>query len=196
MPDFSLPERIKQLEADIRQSPPAFILYRDLPFAIFRYDPADEWLLRKELRLLATRLAGAGKHVTSVSFADLLWSAIDDCEGIDALAEQEQRDGFLAAQRQVNTWLSDKVWAPLVPALAARLRPLDPQHDVAFMVRAGALGPDLYPVSALLEQLQNERLETPAVLFYPGTTDGSDMLRFLGLPHRERPGNYRVKIYA
>ena len=53
---LSLKERIDLLEVDLRADPPRISVYRDLPFAILRYDPDQEWELRRELRLLATRL--------------------------------------------------------------------------------------------------------------------------------------------
>ncbi len=197
MPDSSLPERIKyQLEQDLRQTPPAFIRYRDLPFAIFRYDPDDEWRLRGEIRRLRTRLGQAGKRVTLISFADLLWRAINQTEGIEAIAQFEKEQGFLSAQQQVNTYLSRAEWAPLADTLAGMLQPLNPQHDVVFLWRAAAMGPDIFPMSTLLEMLYEHRLEVPSVLFYPGAAEQNGMgLRFLDLPDRDASQNYRVKIY-
>lgn len=197
MLDSSLPERIKnQLEQDLRQTPPAFIRYRDLPFAIFRYDPPDEWLLRGEIRRLQTRLAQVGKQVTLISFADLLWDAIDQAEGIDAIAQFEREHDFLRAQEQVNTYLSSADWAPLADTLARKLEPLDPQREVVFLWRAAAMGPDIFPMSTLLELLYEHRLEVPSVLFYPGTAEQNGTgLRFLDLPGRNPSPNYRVKIY-
>ena len=59
----SLKERIELLEDDMRATPPRISVYHDLPFAILRYDPADEWELRREVKLLATRLEATGKEV-------------------------------------------------------------------------------------------------------------------------------------
>jgi hypothetical protein len=52
----SLKERIDLLENDLKAVPSRINVYHDLPFAILRYDPTDEWELRREVRLLATRL--------------------------------------------------------------------------------------------------------------------------------------------
>jgi hypothetical protein len=52
----SVKERIDLLESDLKAVPPRISVYHDLPFAIMRYDPADEWELRREIKLLATRL--------------------------------------------------------------------------------------------------------------------------------------------
>src|SRR5213078_2533479 len=58
---LSLKDRFKLLEADLLAEPPAFVMSRQLPFAIFRYDPNHpeerEWRVRKQSDLLATRAA-------------------------------------------------------------------------------------------------------------------------------------------
>ena len=53
---LSLKESIEMLESDLLASPPRISVYHDLPFAILRYDPGDEWEMRKHLRLLANML--------------------------------------------------------------------------------------------------------------------------------------------
>lgn len=50
----SLKDRIDLLESDLKAVPSRINVYHDLPFAILRYDPADEWELRCEVRLLAS----------------------------------------------------------------------------------------------------------------------------------------------
>ena len=52
----SLKQRIELLESDLKSVPSRINVYHDLPFAILRYDPTDEWELRREVKLLATRL--------------------------------------------------------------------------------------------------------------------------------------------
>ena len=61
----SLKDRIELLEDDLKAVPPRISVYHDLPFAILRYDPTEEWDLRREVRLLATRLETTGKTVHS-----------------------------------------------------------------------------------------------------------------------------------
>ena len=39
----SLKERIELLEDDLRAHPPRISAYSDLPFAILRYAPDEEW---------------------------------------------------------------------------------------------------------------------------------------------------------
>lgn len=197
MPEASLRDRIRQLEDDLRRSPPAFILYRDLPFALFQYLPDDEWILRGELRKLATRLSDVQKTVVEISFADLLWHAIAQTEGLDVITEYERSNGFGQAQKLVNMYLSSSKWTPLADLVAERIQPLDPVKNVVFLTRAAALAPDIYPVSSLMESLYEHRLETPGVVFYPGTVDATtDGLRFMDLPGRSTSGSYRIKRYT
>ena len=192
---LSLKERIDLLEGDLGASPMRISVYHDLPFAILRYDPQDEWQLRREARLLATRLADVGKEVRVISLADLLWQVIDGTEGLDAVAEVERDRGFEAAQKQVTTYLSNPVWEPLPDVLAARMAALDPRRHVVFLTRAAAMAPAIYHMSTLLDAMQG-RTEVPTVLFYPGTLEGTTGLRFMAMKDREALGNYRVKIYG
>ncbi len=193
----SLPERINRLERDLLATPPRVSVYHDLPFAILRYDPHEEWELRKEVRLLATRLTTnlPGRRVALVSLADLLWQAIDRCEGLEAVVELERSFSFAAAQSQVAAYLSDPDWCPLPGLLAERLAHLDPDRDIAFLLRAGAMAPSIYGMSRLLDEMQG-RTKVTTILCYPGTLEGSIGLRFMGLADREPMGNYRVKIYG
>lgn len=191
----SLKDRIDLLERDLRAEPMRITVYRDLPFAIFRYDPADEWIVRREAGLLATRLEGAGKRVITVSMAALMWEAIDRTEGLEAIVELERERGFDAAQEQVTTYLSDEDWMPLPRMLTERLKTLDARRDIVFLIRAAAMAPSIYHMSKLLDEMQ-ARTDVPTILFYPGTIEGTTGLRFLGLKERDALGNYRVKIYA
>src|ERR1700675_3895428 len=102
---FSLRDSIAPLESDLKAVPPRINVYHDLPFAIMRYDPADEWELRREIKLLATRLEAAGKAVHIIAMSELLWSALeqvhqkDEEEGLEAIIELEKDRGFEEAQR-------------------------------------------------------------------------------------------------
>lgn len=190
-----LKELIQQLERDLTATPVRISAYHDLPFAILRYDAKDEWEMRRETKHLATRLGNAGKDVRAISLADMLWEAIDRAEGLEAVIDLERSRGFAAAQAQVTTYLSDPDWSLLPDMLADRLRPLDPARHVAFLLRASAMAPAIYHLSRLLDEMQG-RTQVPTVLFYPGTLEGANGLRFMGLPSRETTGNYRVKIYG
>jgi hypothetical protein len=42
--------------------------YHDMPYALFRYDPEQEFSLRREITMLTTRLTQKGKRVTRTGF--------------------------------------------------------------------------------------------------------------------------------
>ena len=191
----SLQDRIELLENDLTAVPSRISVYHDLPFAILRYEPREEWELRRQARLLATRLGEHGREVRFVSMADLLWEAIETTEGLDAVVELERQQGFEAAQDQVTTYLSDRDWRPLPDLLAGRLQGLDPKRHIVFLTRATAMAPAIYHMSKLLDEMQG-RTRVTTILFYPGSLEGTTGLRFMDLKDREALGNYRVKIYG
>jgi hypothetical protein len=192
----SLDERIDQLERDLLAEPSRISAYHDLPFAILRYDPADEIPARRNFQLFATRLRNAGKRVHVISVAQLLWRAIHDNEGVDAIADEEQQLGFSRAQSTVSTLLSVEAFLPLPGQVEQRIRGLDPKTDIVFLVRVASLAPAIYRSAKLLDEMHG-RTMVPILLFYPGTLDGENNLRFMDLPEREQTGayDYRVKIY-
>lgn len=192
----SLQERLERLESDLLANPARISAYHDLPFAILRYDPTAEFEARKQIRLLATRLQNAGKRIHVISVARLLWTAIRETEGIEAIAEEEQQFGFARAQETVATLLSDDAFMPLPEAIERRVRGMDPLVDVVLLVRMAALGPAIYRAAKLLDAMHGRTL-VPIIVFYPGTLDGESSLRFMDLSEREQTGayNYRVKIY-
>ena len=170
---------------------PAMSRYHDLPFGIFVYPPEDEFAVRKEIGLLTTRLQQTGKRVTTVSLAECLQEALL-AEGLGSalLAEAEESSGLALAVETVFSVLSDY---QRLDHLVARRVPEDAEatRDIVLITRAGALFP-LYRTSALMEQLMGQ-LRVPAVLFYPGVTDGPAGLRFMGVLDAEH--NYRPKIF-
>lgn len=191
----SLKDRIELLESDLKAVPPRISVYHDLPFAILRYDPAEEWELRREVRLLATRLDDCGREAHIIPMSELLWKAIDETEGLDAVVQLERERGYLAAQEQVTTYLSDRDWRPLANLLAERLATLDPTRAVAFLTRVAAMSPGIYHVSKLLDQMHG-KTRVITILFYPGSIEGTTGLRFMDLKDRDSLGNYRAKIYG
>ena len=50
--------------------------YHDMPYALFRYDPEEEYDLRKQVTLLETRLTQKGKCVRRISLAECLDEAM------------------------------------------------------------------------------------------------------------------------
>ena len=192
---LSLLDRISLLENDLKAVPPRITVHHDLAFAILRYEPKEEWDVRREAKRLATRMNDCGKEVVTISLAELLWEAIAAAEGLDSIVELEREQGFEAAQEQVNIYLSDQDWCPLPDLLAQRLKALDPQRHIVFLLRSASMAPAIYQMSKLLDEMQGKtRIAT--ILFYPGTLEGTTGLRMMALKNREAMGNYRVKIYG
>ena len=182
-----------QLEPILMRSDPrpAISAYHDMPYAIFRYPPQDEFAVRQETALLRTRLQQVGKRVTLISLSACMYEALE-AEGIDTatLAEAEMTVGLDATIETVHQVLSE--FQPLDDLVAASIPDdADPLRDIAFVVRAGALFP-IYRTSSLLEQLKG-KVQVPAVLFYPGELDGVAGLRFMGVLGAEH--NYRPRIF-
>jgi hypothetical protein len=190
-------ERVKRLEHDLRQRPMAHYLHYDLPFAAFCYPPAEEWLMRGEMARLKTRLENDHVcRVVYISLSELLWQAVDESEpeGMQGIVDLEKQSGFEAAEAQISDYLSDPSYRPLPQLLAARLKGLDPERDLAFICRAGALAPNIYLVSKLLDEMKN-KTRVPCVLFMPATTEAAT-IRFMGITAHEGRGSYHVRVYA
>lgn len=185
--------RLKQSLEPILAAPdprPRISAYHDMPYALFRYDPHDEFELRKQVTLLETRLSQAGKRVQRISLAECLDEAMLGQRPIEDWAAAECEMGVETVVETVHSVLSE--YTPLVDLVAARM-PTDPDplRDIVFILRTGALFP-VYRTFSLLEQLQG-RVDVPTVLFYPGQLDGASGLRFIGVLDAEH--NYRPKIF-
>jgi hypothetical protein len=165
--------------------------YHDMPYAIFRYPPEEEFAVRSEVRLLQTRLEQGGKRVTTISLSACLATALQ-AEGMDgeALARAEVSVGLDKTIETVFEIISscqplDKLVVEQIPSNS------NPFRDVVFIARAGALFP-MYRTSSLLEQLKG-KVDVPSVLFYPGLLEGAAGLRFMGVLDPEH--NYRPRIF-
>lgn len=174
-----------------RDTATAISAYHNLPYAIFHYDPADEFRLRADLRLLATQLDNAGKRVTFISLAECLSEVLSAPDlSVDVLAEAEVNSGTEALVDTLNHVLTEE--SPLDELVAARVpKDADPERDLLFLVRAGALFP-FYRTSALLERMMG-RVKIPSILFFPGRFYSPAGLGFMGVLDPEH--NYRARIY-
>lgn len=120
---LSLEEQLKILEEDLTSDPLRISAYHDLPFAIFRYDPWDEFLCRRHIRLLAISLEqNHSKKVTFVSLAKILWKVIKETEGLDAIVSEERQLGFDRAQQTVFKLLSDSDFMPFPDQLENQMK--------------------------------------------------------------------------
>lgn len=164
--------------------------YHDMPYALFRYDPDDEFELRAQVTMLETRLSQGGKRVFRISLAECLTEAMKSVQPLEDWFEAERRQGLESIVETIHATLAE--YAPLVDLVAERMpSDPDPLRDIVLITRTGALFP-VYRTFSLLEQLKG-RVIVPTVLFYPGTLDGAAGLRFMGVMDAEH--NYRPKIY-
>ena len=192
----SLKERIEHLEGDLTAVPMRIATSHDVPYAVLRYSPTDEWVMRREIRLLKTRLESTGKTVVTISLADLLWESIEKSEGLETVVELERDRGYVEAQNQLATYLSDEDWCPLAKLIEEKLEGYDPKTTIAFLVRVAAMSPAIYDMSTLLGDMQVRKIRVPTILFYPGSLEGTTNLRFMDIKEREALGHYLVKIYG
>jgi hypothetical protein len=164
--------------------------YHDMPYAIFRYEPEEEFELRKQVTMLETRLTQKGKRLKRISLAECLDEAMRSQRPLEDWFGAEREQGTETIVETVHSVLSE--YMPLVDLVAAQMpTESDPLRDVVFIVRTGALFP-VYRTFSLLEQLKG-RVSVPTVLFYPGDLDGAAGLRFMGVLDAEH--NYRPKIF-
>jgi len=195
---ISLEDSLKRLESDLVAQPMRLAAHSDMPFAIFRYKPSDEFLLRKNLRLLAFSLSqNHHREAVFVSISQLVWDIVKQCEGTEYLFKTESTRGFKAAQEHINKLLTSEDYRTAGKELISRIKHLDPAKHILFLVRAGGFAPFIYKCSALLDDLHRQTM-VPSVLFYPGSAEVGTDLRFYDLPVEGSLGvyNYRVKIYG
>ncbi len=188
-----LEKRIKNVLEPILELPdprPRIGSYHDMPYALFRYDPEDELELRQQVTMLETRLSQKGKRIQRISLAECLDEAMHSQRPPEEWFAAEREQGVDTIVETVHSVLSE--YAPLVELVAAKISDApDPLRDIVFFTRAGSLFP-VYRCHTLLEQLHG-RLNVPAVLFYPGTLDGTVGLKFMGVVDADP--NYRPKIF-
>lgn len=188
-----LEHRVRQTLEPILELPdprPRISAYHDMPYALFRYDPEEEFDLRKQVTLLETRLSQKGKRIKRISLAECLDEAMRSQRPLEDWFTAEREQGVETIVETVHTVLSE--YTPLVDLVAARMpEQPDPLRDVVFILRTGTLFP-MYRTFSLLEQLKG-RVQVPTVLFYPGDLDGAAGLRFMGVLDAEH--NYRPKIF-
>jgi hypothetical protein len=192
-----LVDTIKQLEADLTARPIRIAAHHDMPFAIFRYPPQEEFDLRKRLRLLAIKLEqDHGLRVKFLSLARIVWDTVREFDEEDLYKTEELR-GFDAAQKHINQLLTSPDFRPAAESVLQKMTDLSSDKDVVFLMRAGGFAPYIFRTSQLLDNLHNKTL-VPVILFYPGRAEAGTDLRFFDLPVRGALGvyNYRVKIYG
>lgn len=187
-------ERLKNDLEPVLQLPdprPKISAYDNMPYAIFRYPPEEEFAVRAEITLLQTRLELSGKKITRISLSECMAAALEADEmGLEERVEEEKALGLEIVIDTIHNILSER--RPLDRIILKRMPSSpDPMRDVVFITRTSALFP-IYRTSTLLEQLMGS-VQIPAVLFYPGDLDGAAGLRFMGILDAEH--NYRPRIF-
>ena len=191
-------DSLDQLKSDLTAYPMRIAAHHDMPFAILRYAPSDEFLLRKQLRLMAIALQQEhGRKVTFVSLSRLVWDVVQTHGGTDYLYKTESTRGFHAAQQHVNHLLTSPDFQPASDSLLSAMAALNPDKDLVFLVRAGGFAPGIFRVSVLLDGLHRQT-KVPVILFYPGSARVGTDLRFYDIPADGNLGvyNYRVRVYG
>ena len=169
---------------------PKISSYNTMPYAIFRYDPDDEFAMRAQIGLLQTRLEQRGKRVKVISLAECLDVAMREVRPLEDWFEAERSVGTEIVIDTVHEILSNE--QRLERLVIERMPPNpDPMRDVVFITRTGALFP-VYRTFTLLEQLHGQ-VSVPTVLFYPGDLEGPAGLKFMGVLQAEH--NYRSRIF-
>lgn len=188
-----LEHRIRQFLEPVLELPdprPRISAYHDMPYALFRYDPEEEFELRKQVTMLETRLSQKGKRIKRISLAECLDEAMRSQRPLEEWFAAEREQGVETVVETVHSVLSE--YKPLVELVAERMpTEPDPLREIVFVLRTGSLFP-VYRTFSLLEQLKG-RVHVPTVLFYPGDLDGASGLRFMGVLDAEH--NYRPKIF-
>ncbi len=132
-------KRLKQDLEPLLERPdprPGLSVYHNMPYALFHYEPAEEFELRRQLTLLETRLSQRGKRVTRVSLAECLAEAMRSQCSMEEWFAAERAQGTAAVVDTVNAVLAE--YKPLVELVAERMPPdSDPLRDVVFIVRTG-----------------------------------------------------------
>jgi hypothetical protein len=195
---YSLEKNLETLAEDLVAKPLRISAYHDLPFAIFRYHPAEEYELRKRLRLFGFGLEhNHGKRVRFISLARLVWNVVAAPKELAELYTVEKTRGFEAAQNHLHSLIANKHFRPIADEVLAAMKGLTPAKDVVFLVRAGGFAPAIYRCSVLLDEMHTHTM-VPTIFFYPGTAERATDLSFYNQPGAGGLGvyNYRVKVYG
>src|ERR1019366_3539357 len=110
-----LEQRLKQsLEPILQMTDPRqrISAYHDMPYALFRYDPEEEFELRKQVTLLETRLSQHGKRSKRISLAECLDEAMRSQRPLEEWFAAEREQGIESTVDTVHSVLSE--YAPLV----------------------------------------------------------------------------------
>lgn len=202
-----LQDAVAELRRDlIQEDGPRISTMRNYRFAIFAYDPRDEFPLREEFQGLSHELRAHGWSVLALSLEQILIERIR-AEGdrwIQRIIAREKRQHSKDPARGLSVLL-DKL-SPLIEgqdglaaACSEKIRahvaahPEQADRTVVLIGRAGALYP-FFRSSGLLRHLDGTTDNVPVVLLYPGRPHGETGLSFMEM--LEPDNDYRPRIYS
>ena len=136
----------------------------DWPFAIFQYEPKDELLIRKQIKLLKSRLKN--KNIIEISLAGIFWDRLKKID-LNRLFESEKEHGLERTIDTIHSVLSDDEndEGAIEDLIEKKITKEYPPNTIIFLIRAGVLFP-VYRTSAILENLF-QKIKMPKILFYP-----------------------------
>src|ERR1700692_4761915 len=91
-----LEHRIRQFLEPVLELPdprPRISEYHDMPYALCRYDPEEEFELRKQVTMLETRLSQKGKRIKRISLAECLDDAMRSQRPLEDCVEAARGEG-------------------------------------------------------------------------------------------------------
>lgn len=163
----SIKERLDNLQNHIQE--PEFLegkgLSNEVNIRIFRYDPADEMIVRQFIRQTISDPA-INCHLIECNLYKIFLSLCDDIDILDDIPDREETDGksFLLEQLQAaigkEEYIAKIQYEPHKPG------------DVLLLTGVG----DVFPfmrVHSLLEALQPHFSDIPILVMYPGSFDGN-----------------------
>lgn len=201
-----LADSLAALRADLLpEGGPRISTMRNYRFAILRYEPKEEFELRRRARELSADLESEGWVVLTISLQKLLFARLrrEGEKWIQRMIQREREFRAIDPERGLND-LKRKI-GPLIEgpegiaadcaqliAEFADAHPDKVDRAVVLVGRAGALYP-FFRSSALLKHLDGKTHQIPVVLLYPGIRRGLTSLSFMG--ELAPDSDYRPRIY-
>jgi hypothetical protein len=202
----SLEAGVEALRRDlIHEDGPRISTMRNYRFALLQYEPKDEFRLRALVQGLAQDLVASGWSVLSIDLHRLFLDRVRamGAEWVERVVAMERALTAKQLERGLN-FVHPKL-AELIEGtsgIAADCERILAEHTanhperrdrtIALVGRAGALYP-FFRSSALLRHLDGRTDNVPVVLLYPGTRQGSNGLKFMGVLDADH--DYRPRIY-
>src|SRR4051794_28387811 len=88
---------------------PAISAYHNMPYALFRYDPDEEFEFRRQLTMLQTRLEQTGKRVSRISLSHCLEEAMVTVQPLEDWFDAERKHGTPLLVETIHSVLADEL---------------------------------------------------------------------------------------